>query len=368
MGSRTRHRLETRFFRVAIERFGAQIDSTWILEVVGRRTGVARFTPVKLLEIDGERYLVSLWGHTDWSRNLRSVGMATLRHRGQALRMRAEEVPPPERPRVLRAYLAGATRATTVDLLGSGSREPDAAHLRRIAPDHPVFHLTPMEATMIDTSEMNVVHVVFRREFRNLPALVRAVPAGDTPRAAVVRRHVDFMFMFLTHHHEAEDAALWPAVSGRVPADLVLLMEDQHKRAHAAIEAVGPVLSRWCGTADPADREELAGLLDRLHTVLIEHLDAEEQRMLPVAAATLTQEQWEHFGRVAKTGPIAPVPLIIGMLRYETDPERFRVIMADMPAPIRAVLLPLARWAFRRCARRVYGTVTPPRLVEVAEV
>ena len=58
MGSRTRHRLETRFFRVAIERFGAQIDSTWILEVAGRRTGVPRFTPVKLLEVDDERYLV----------------------------------------------------------------------------------------------------------------------------------------------------------------------------------------------------------------------------------------------------------------------------------------------------------------------
>jgi len=368
MESRTRHRLEARLFRIAIERFGAQIDSTWILEVAGRRTAIPRFTPVKLLEVDGERYLVSLSGRTDWSRNLAAAGQAVLRHRGRALPMRAEEVPPPERPRVLRAYLAAATRAATLDLLGAGSREPDEAHLRRIAPDHPVFHLTPLEATVIDTSEMNVVHVVFRREFRNLPALVRGVAVGDTARAAVVGRHVEFMFMFLTHHHEAEDKALWPAVSGRVPADLVALMESQHRRAHEAIEAVGPALSRWCRAADPADREDLAGLLERLHAVLIEHLDAEEQRMLPVAAATLTQEQWDHFGAVAKTGPIAPVPLILGMLRYETDPERFRTMVADMPAPVRAVLLPLAGWSFRRFARRVYGTDTPPRLVEVDRV
>ena len=74
------------------------------------------------------------------------------------------------------------------------------------------------------------------------------------------------------------------------------------------------------------------------------------------------------LGAVAKTGPIAPVPLILGMLRYETDPERFRTMVADMPAPVRAVLLPLAGWSFRRFARRVYGTDTPPRLVEVDRV
>ena len=363
MASRTRHRLESRIFRIAIERFGAQIDDTWILEVPGRRTGVRRFTPVKVLQVDGERHLVSLPGHTEWARNLRAAGEARLRQRGRILPVRAEELPPAERPPVLRAYLAAATRARTLDLLGAGSRDPDDAHLRRIAADHPVFHLIPTETTMIDTSEMNVVHVVFRREFRALPELVRAVPAGDTARADVVRRHAEFMLWMLTHHHQAEDAALWPALAGRVPTDLVELMEQQHRRAHGTIEAIGPTLSRW-RAAGVADRDELAVLLGRLHAVLIEHLDAEEQRMLPVAAATLTPEQWEHFRAVGRSGSIARVPLIVGMLRYEADPERFRAMMADIPAPMRGTLLWLAGRSFRRFALRVYGTATPPRLDE----
>ncbi len=269
---------------------------------------------------------------------------------------------------VLPLYLAGATRTQTLDLLGAGSRDPAEAHLRRIAPDHPVFRLVPQEATVIDTSEMNVVHVVFRREFRNLPDLVRGVAPGDTARARIVGRHVEYMFWILSHHHGAEDAALWPALSGRVPADLVELMEHQHRRAHEAIEAVGPVLSRWQAGAGVADRDELARRLQHLHDVLVEHLDAEEQRMLPVAATALTPEQWEHFGSVARSGSIVRVPLILGMLRYECDPERFREMMAVMPAPVRAVFLALADRSFRRFARRVYGTETPPRLVEAPRV
>jgi deazaflavin-dependent oxidoreductase (nitroreductase family) len=367
MGSRKRHRLETVFFRLAIERFGAQIDDTWILEVPGRSSGAPRFTPIKVLDVDGERYLVGLYGHTDWSRNLRAAGAARLRHRKRVLPVRAEELAVVDRPPVLRAYLAGATRTQTLDVLGAGSRDPAEAHLRRIAPDHPVFRLVPQEEPVIDTSEMNVVHVVFRREFHNLPDLVRGVAAGDTTRARIVGRHVDFMLWMLSHHHRAEDAALWPALSGRVPADLVELMEHQHGRAHEAIEAVGPVLSRW-PAAGPADRDELARRLERLHDVLVEHLDAEEQRMLPVAATALTPEQWEHFGSVARSGSIVRVPLVLGMLRYECDPERFREMMAVMPAPVRAVFLTLADRSFRRFARRVYGTETPPRLFEAPRV
>jgi deazaflavin-dependent oxidoreductase (nitroreductase family) len=143
MARRALHRLESRVFRVAIEQFGANIDNSWILEVLGRRTGVLRHNPVKLLDVDGERYLVALYGHADWSRNLRAAGgVGQLRHRGRTLSIAAEELPADERPRMLRAYLAAATRRKTLDILGAGRRNPDEEHLRRIALDHPVFRLT----------------------------------------------------------------------------------------------------------------------------------------------------------------------------------------------------------------------------------
>ena len=138
-------RLESWAFRVAVERFGAQIDETWILEVPGRRSGVPHFTPVKLLDVEEGRFLVSLYGPSDWSRNLRAAGAATLRQKGRSLSVLARQVPLDERPPILRAYLARATRSKTLELLGGGRRDPDEAHLRKIAKNHPVFRLTAVE-------------------------------------------------------------------------------------------------------------------------------------------------------------------------------------------------------------------------------
>ena len=141
-------RLESRLFRIGVERFGLDIDHTWILEVPGRRTGVPRFTPVKLLEVGNEHFLVALHHGSDWPRNLRAAaGSARLRHRGRIVAVLALELPSQERTPILRRYLASATRGQTLDILGAGRREPEESHLRRIAADHPVFRLTVADET-----------------------------------------------------------------------------------------------------------------------------------------------------------------------------------------------------------------------------
>jgi hypothetical protein len=135
--------VQSRLFRIALEQFNADIDGTWILKVPGRRTGIWRFTPVKLLVVDDEKYLVALHPSSDWPLNLRMAdGIAQLRHGRRRLPVRAVELAVEERPAILRGYLAAATRTKTSDILGAGQRHPDDDHLRRIAPGHPVFRLT----------------------------------------------------------------------------------------------------------------------------------------------------------------------------------------------------------------------------------
>ncbi len=43
---------------------------TRVLEVKGRTSGVWRATPVKLLDLEGHKYLVALYGETGWVKNL----------------------------------------------------------------------------------------------------------------------------------------------------------------------------------------------------------------------------------------------------------------------------------------------------------
>src|SRR5262245_41742352 len=43
-----------------------------VLEVRGRRTGRRYQRPVAVATVDGQRHIVSLWGESEWARNLRA--------------------------------------------------------------------------------------------------------------------------------------------------------------------------------------------------------------------------------------------------------------------------------------------------------
>ena len=67
-----------------LARVGISVAGSRVLEVPGRASGTARRTPVNLLIVDGQRYLVAPRGHTQWVRNLRASGRGRLllgRHR-----------------------------------------------------------------------------------------------------------------------------------------------------------------------------------------------------------------------------------------------------------------------------------------------
>ncbi len=50
-----------------------------VLEVRGRKTGRWYQRPVAVAAVDGRRYIVSLWGESQWARNLRAGAGAKLR-------------------------------------------------------------------------------------------------------------------------------------------------------------------------------------------------------------------------------------------------------------------------------------------------
>jgi hypothetical protein len=95
---------------------------------------------VNPLTLDGERYLISPRGNTQWVRNMRVAGGGELRLGRRVEKFTATELPVEERPRVLRAYLKKWKFEVGVFFQGVG---PDAADdaLLGIAPDHPVFRI-----------------------------------------------------------------------------------------------------------------------------------------------------------------------------------------------------------------------------------
>ena len=214
-----------------------------------------------------------------------------------------------------------------------------------------------------DTRDMVLIHTFVRREFRLAGSLVRRVAAGDRDRATLVAGHLGFIGRFLHHHHTIEDELLWPLLLERVPDELapvVHLMESQHATVEALLAEVDVLLPRWRSTAAPEVRDRLADVLDELYAALSEHLDAEEQRLLPLAATCVSAEEWGRMGAEGRRrGRSGEGLLVLGMFGYEGDPEVLARMLAAVPVPIRAVLRRLSRRAFRRHAIAVHGTATP---------
>jgi hemerythrin-like domain-containing protein len=212
-------------------------------------------------------------------------------------------------------------------------------------------------------AEMKTIHSAFRRELRLASGLLRSVEHGDRLRAGIVATHLDLLDRFLHHHHTIEDDLLWPKLMVRVPAEiapLVELMETQHETVANLLEHTAALRAEWRTDADCARAEVLATLYHRLHDALIEHLDAEEQHVMPLVESCVTEKEWARIGKAAQRGtPLKDGPRMLGMLAYDGDPDVMRQMLGAVPGPARGVVLKLGRRAYAKHAARVYGTATP---------
>jgi len=223
--------------------------------------------------------------------------------------------------------------------------------------------MTASPGTTLDTRDMLVVHDSVRRQFGEAPSLVRGVAPGDTRRAALVADHLDLLGALLHHHHAGEDRLLWPVLQPRVPADVaatVARMESQHDGIAEAQESVTAALTAWRVGAGEGDRETLATALEALLARITEHLAAEEQYILPLAAAHMTPAEWQRLGEDGIGSlPKQQLPLVFGMLMDRADPEVIREMLSHAPLLPRLVMPRLAPRMYARYARRLHGTTTP---------
>lgn len=212
-------------------------------------------------------------------------------------------------------------------------------------------------------AEMRTIHSAFRRELRLAPDLLRSVEHGDRLRAGLVATHLDLLDRFLHHHHSIEDDMLWPKLLVRVPAEIapvVELMESQHETVAELLEQTAVLRAEWRKDADASRAAQLAAVYARLHDALVEHLDAEEQHVMPLVESCITAKEWARIGKAAqRSTPLKDGPRMLGMLAYDGDPDVMREMLGSVPGPARGIVLKVGRRAYAKHAARVYGTSTP---------
>lgn len=210
----------------------------------------------------------------------------------------------------------------------------------------------------IVTVDMIAVHDTFRKEFAALPDLILRVADGDVDRAGIVGQHVFMMTGMLTSHHDGEDVVLWPILHERAAGagSLVDRMEEQHSRLVALIGRVQALTGQWMGTAAGEVGTSLAAAVTALTVAMVDHLAEEEADVLPLAADTLTEEEWASIGAHSRAA-LTPEQMAIGLgvIAEAASPEAWQVIVGEMPPEAFAAWKEHGRPAYLAYRQRLVG-------------
>jgi hypothetical protein len=133
-------------------------------------------------------------------------------------------------------------------------------------------------------------------------------------------------------------------------------METQHERVAASLDQVMAGLPAWHASARAPERDRLVAALIAHRAVVLEHLDDEEARLLPVAARHLSRQEWdtqgEHF--LAST-PKRQLLIFLGAVLEDADASERASVLSAMPIPARLIWQTIGRVSYARHTRRVRG-------------
>jgi deazaflavin-dependent oxidoreductase (nitroreductase family) len=122
-----------------LARLGLTGPRTHLLTVPGRVTGKLWSTPVSIVRMGDERWLVAPYGDRNWVKNARTAGWVELQRGRSHERLAVEELAPAAAVAVLQEYYRrGRVTRPFFDV----SLESPAAEWLAEAPRHPVFELT----------------------------------------------------------------------------------------------------------------------------------------------------------------------------------------------------------------------------------
>jgi hemerythrin-like domain-containing protein len=225
------------------------------------------------------------------------------------------------------------------------SRERILAQIRGRDPQRPIdaaawAAMTAPSAAqkLCDTSDMVIVHRMFRRECALLPQLVAAVAGGDLARARTVAGHAREVLDMLHHHHVGEDELLWPRLSARTRfhADLLARMDSQHQGLAVLLEHAATALTAWQHAPTAPTSTALTTLLEQLSAGLNEHFDEEEAAVLPIVERVITAAEYQEVGQRGLVSiPLTRRLVVLGYLLEGATRQERSDFLAAIPAPAR---------------------------------
>ena len=249
------------------------------------------------------------------------------------------------------------------------SRAPILAQIRGRYPQRPIdaaawaaMSAPSAAQKLCDTSDMVIVHRMFRRECALLPQLVAAVAGGDLARARTVAGHAREVLDMLHHHHVGEDELLWPRLSARTRfhADLLARMDSQHQGLAVLLEQAATWFTAWQDAPTEPTGTALSALLEQLSAGLNEHFDEEEAAVLPIVERVITAAEYQEVGQRGLVSiPLTRRLVVLGYLLEGATPRERSDFLAAIPAPARLAYRLIGERQHRHETTRLRGPLHP---------
>jgi hypothetical protein len=121
-----------------------------------------------------------------------------------------------------------------------------------------------------------------------------------------------------------------------------------------ALDTASAACLAWRQQPSAETGEALAAALDQLNAVAQRHLDDEEQNVVPLAAVTLTQQEWDAMGKHG----LAQMPgnkrrIAFGMILDPLDEAERAYMKGFLPAPVRMLYPFLIGRPWKKYANRL---------------
>jgi hemerythrin-like domain-containing protein len=215
-----------------------------------------------------------------------------------------------------------------------------------------------VQRTGCDVSDMVVIHNLFRKVLAQAPTLIGSVKVGDTGRAAIVADYLNELIFGLHNHHRGEDLLLWDDLAKRAPSCgiHVELMKRQHADVGEILDRLEKLLPEWRTTASAVQSTAISATVAELSTTLFEHLNQEQDKILPVAATAFDQKEWDKLGEHAR----AAIPrdrqfIQLGSIINSMEPAESQAWVAkNLPAPVRLLYKLIGRKQYDAYQKRLF--------------
>jgi DUF438 domain-containing protein len=202
---------------------------------------------------------------------------------------------------------------------------------------------------MATISVNQVIHAAVRRDVSRTEQALRTLPDGDRERARQVQRAWQNLVRELTHHHEAEDATVWPFLLSRgVDADLMRAMEGEHASMKEALTDASRAIDGVVADPTAVRAEAAAEVVSRSSSVVNAHLEHEENDVEPLIAAYEDDSEWKAAAKKLRPAKISDAGSALAWMQDGAGERERTALRADIPGPVLAVVTTVFGRRYRR--------------------